>query len=355
MTSTRATTTPSSPARDRAAQHRWGVAHYLALIGAPILFVQIWTTIAWLPDAHQVTQFKTPYSVDWWAARFFEVLGIVAFVVVTVIVTRQCLRQRRLTFDAILLLCGMTAWWSDHGINVFGPVMLYSSNWVNVTTPLGHAPGMVDPDIGRLPDPVLFTIPLESAGAVLGAWLICWIAGRIRQRRPDTSTAKLLLILFGVGLALDLALEVPFVALGLWTYTAPSWMSLNFASGLRFPVAEWLGGGFWFLCFGMLRLFKNDRGETLVERGLDYLPRWRRTAITMLATYFCVQFVNWGPSAWVDVAYLPYEQPWPHVPSYLLTDACNAPGVSGTRYGPCPGSPDFRLPGRTSHLPEPKP
>lgn len=347
----------SRPVHNQGPRHRWSWPQYLALVGLPILFLQTWTVVAWLADdAHQVTASRTPYSLNWWAARGYEALALLVFVVVAFVVVRRCVRERRLTFDAILLSCGMTIWWSDLGINAFGPAYLMSSNWVNLNNPLGHLPGMVNPDIGSAPDPILFTIPLESGGILLGVWLICWIAGRIRQRRPDISTAKLVLALFAIGLALDLILEVPLVALGLWSYPAPSWMSLGFAhGGLRYPAAEWLSGGMVFLFFGLLRLFKDDRGHTIVERGLDHLPPARRTATTVLATYAVTQLIAWGPPTWIDLAYVPYEQPWVHTPGYVLNDACDAPGVTGTRYGPCPGSPGYRMPGRASHLPGPNP
>ena len=39
------------------------------------------------------------------------------------------------------------------------------------------------------------------------------------------------------------------------------------------------------------------------------------------------------------------------LPAYIINGVCDAPGVHGTRYGACPGSPGFRMPGRTTHLP----
>jgi len=335
---------------------RWSWPHYLALVGLPILILELWTIIAWLgDDAHQITEFRTPYSVNWWAARAYETVAVLVFIGVSQHVIRQCWRERRLTFDAMFLLAGMTMFWSDLGVNLLGPAYLLSSNFVNLNNPLGHLPGMINPDIGRAPDPILFTILLESAGILLGAWLICWIAGRIRAARPDISTAKLLLYILGIGLVLDLSLELPIVALGLWTYPAPDWMSLSPGRGLRFPVAEWLSGAMVFLFCGALRLFKDDKGRTIVERGLERFAFLPRTLISLLATYGAIQLIAWGPPTWIDIAYVPYETQWQHTPGYLLNDACDAPGVTGTRFGPCPGSPGYRMPGRTSHLPGPNP
>jgi hypothetical protein len=43
-----------------------------------------------------------------------------------------------------------------------------------------------------------------------------------------------------------------------------------------------------------------------------------------------------------------YQGHWQETPSHLVNDVCNAPGITGTRYGTCPGDPGFRMPGRHS-------
>ena len=70
--------------------------------------------------------------------------------------------------------------------------------------------------------------------------------------------------------------------------------------------------------------------------------------IIFLALYAVMQFIVWIPASVPDFAYGPYQSAWPKIPAYLLNDVCNAPGVTGTRYGTCPGDPGFRLPGRHS-------
>jgi hypothetical protein len=346
----------SAPIDAATAERQWSWPHYLCLIGAPILALQTWTLTAWLLDGpHQITEFRDGHTHTWWAARCYETLGVLLMVAMATYTVRQCRREGRLTFDAMYLICGMTMFWSDLGVNLFGPAYLMSSNFVNLNNPLGHTPGMTNPDIGRAPDPILFTICLESAGILAGMMLLCVIARRIKARNPNLSTAQLLLRLLGIGLLLDLAIEGPIIALGLWTYPAPSWMSVGFGNGLKFPAAEMLSGAMVFLFLGLVRFFKDDKGRTIVERGIDHIPPRRRAAMSLLALYAVTQIVAWGPSTWIDIAYVPFEQQWPKTPAHLVNDACDAPGITGTRFGPCPGSPGYRIPTRTTGLEGPNP
>jgi hypothetical protein len=97
-----------------------------------------------------------------------------------------------------------------------------------------------------------------------------------------------------------------------------------------------------------LRIFTDDRGRTLVERGLDGVPARTRSAITMLAVYGFFQLVMWlgaiAPTWPVGL----YATPMPKLPAHIVNDICDAPGITGTRYGACPGSPGYRMPGRHS-------
>ena len=142
---------------------------------------------------------------------------------------------------------------------------------------------------------------------------------------------------------------------GLWTYTSPAVLSVPFGHGLRFAHTEFIAGTCFFLLPALLRFYKDDKGHTIVERRLEgYSPR-RRNAILFLAVYGALQLISWLPASVPDIAFGPYETQWPKLDRYLVNDICDAPGFTGTRYGLCPGSPGFRMPGRASDLPGQKP
>jgi hypothetical protein len=321
-------------------------------MGVPFLMWEAWTVIAWLTDGPtQVTEFRDSTSANWYAARMYEGLAILVSIAVIVYVVRGCVRARRvLTFDVMFCLCGATVFWADLVVNGIHPILMVSSNFLNLNHPCGHMPFVVNPDCGRAPEPFLFWFPLETFG-LLGAAIVAAAGVRwARQRWPGISTAKLLgLVLLG-GLLVECIFEPPAVALGLWTYNANPLTAIPLGKGgaFRLPVIEIVAAGLWFGLLIAVRVLKDDRGRTLVERGLEQHTRCVRKAISLLALYGVFQFVN------IVVATMPlwplgfYEGPWPRLPKYVVNDVCDAPGVQGTRYGPCPGSPGYRMPGRHS-------
>ncbi|ORA11667.1 hypothetical protein BST14_18310 [Mycobacterium arosiense ATCC BAA-1401 = DSM 45069] len=311
--------------------------------------VEIWTIAAWLPDAHQVTEYRDHGGVRPTAALAYELASLTVFVVVATIVVRGCIRERRLTFDAMFMIAGLTCFWADLSVNLFAPALLFSSDFVNLTNPLGHLPGIVNPDAGRAPDPLLFSIPLESAGLLGGAMLMGAAIKRVRHRHPTLTRRQLALLIFSMALVMDAVLEPVLMRLGLEAYLAPRWMSpFDFGGGQRFPVVEWIAGAAFFSLPVMIRTFKNDRNQTIVEQRIDHLPPIRRRVVALLALYGCFQLIAWGPATIPDLLYVPYETSWPHISPDLLNGVCDAPGVTGTRYGPCPGAPGFHMPVRGS-------
>jgi hypothetical protein len=296
-----------------------------------------------------VTQFQVRNSANWYAARVMEALVIVISIAVAIYVVKGCWRARRiLTFDLMFCLAGATMFWGNFGSNFFQPTFLMSSNFVNLTNTCGHMPFVVNPDCGRAPDAFLFLFLLETFGILGVAIAATPILRWARSRWPGVSTRRMVAGALVGGILLDIALEIPCVALHLWTYPAPSWMSLPLGGGFHYPFVESLAAGLWFGSLIALRLFKDDQGHTLVERNLEAHSVRRRPGISLLATYSFFQLAIWIFASVPLWFYGPYESPWPKLPAYVVNNVCDAPGVHTTRYGPCPGSPGYRMPGRHS-------
>jgi hypothetical protein len=149
---------------------------------------------------------------------------------------------------------------------------------------------------------------------------------------------------FLVSAAVDVLVEAPVIALGLWTYTEPSWMSIPFGKAMRYPLAEAIAGGCYFSMCASVRIFKDDHGRTIVERGVDHLSPARRAVVSLLALYTIFQFVVWIPANVPVIVLGPYQEQWPRLPRWEVNDVCDAPGITGTRYGLCPGSPGYKMP-----------
>jgi hypothetical protein len=330
---------------------RWGWPEYLALIGVPILGLNVWTMVLWLLDGpHMVTAFRAGHTLDWYAARVFE--GIVIAISVWVIyrLVQGCRRERKfLTFDVMFCLVAATQTWADIAMHFFQPMFAASSNWVNLNNPCGNIPLVVNPDCGRAPDPILFLWLLETFVVIACAWGLGVYIRRLRRRHPDWSNAKLIVIVIVCGCGIALFEPLLMIPLHLWSYPGFRW-SFTINGGRYAPFPELIGLGLYFGLLCSLHIFRDDRGNRLVERGLERYSPKVRVAITLLAMYTVFQIVMWvfgNGQLWPQAF---HQKPWDNIPAYLNNGLCNTPSVPKTRYGPCPGSAGYRIPVNESDL-----
>jgi hypothetical protein len=343
---------PDGAGRSRVSTSRWSWTHSLALVAVPILAAEVYTLSRWLAAGpHQITRYRNEHSVTWYAAHTLEALTAVAALVVLAIVVRDCRRQRRfLTFDVMFCIAGATMFWADSACNFFQPTFLVSSDFVNLNNPCGYMPLVVNPDCGGAPDPTLWLWLVETFGILGAAMVVGRQLQRISARRGGLSTFRLVGYALFAGIILDLLLEPAMIALGLWTYPAPSFMSIPLGRDLRYPLIETFCGGLWFGSLIAIRAVRDDRGRALVERGVDHLPRRRRKAMSMLALYGFFQLSIWCVASIPIWFYGPYEPAWhKNIPADIVNGICNVPGstkpgTSGSPYGLCPGSPGYRIP-----------
>jgi len=326
----------------------WGWPQYLALVGAAILLVEVYTVGGWLLDGpHQITKFREGYTRDWYAARVFESGMVILSIYVIVKVVRGCRQQRKLfTFDVLFCLTGFSMLWASSMVNFFTPMFTFSSNLVNLNDVCGHIPFVVNEDCGRVPNPVLFIGLFETFGLLGIAMLLGTLATRIRGRWPSVRNTQLFGFFLLGGMIIVLLEPLLIIPLHLWTYPGT-------------PISIELGGTAWryplfpeILCFGFmlgipaaLRFFRDDRGQTFVERDLERYSPKVRTLVAGLALYTFAQIAVIG-CATIPLWPLAFHQrEWGTMPPALNNGLCDQPGViEHTRYGPCPGSPGFKLP-----------
>ena len=324
----------------RRAGRRGGPVPVLAAVGAACVAIQLAVYGAWLAAGpHQVRRFRDHDSASWYAARFFEVLIVVVSIAMLVHVVRQCRRERRLTFDAMLCLAGAAAYWIDPIDNWLQPLFMYSSNWVNLSNWSGHVPLVQNPDAGRMPEPVLFIGLCYAFGFPL--FLIAINAGMraARRRRPALTAPQLVALTMLGGAAVDVAFELPMFMLRLWAYPGSPDIGIFPHGATKFPLVEIVVAGLVFGGLAALRFFRDDRGRTVLERGAAGVPARWRSAVSVLALVAVTNgaFLAAGIA---EMAVGLYAAPYKPQPAHLVNGLCGP----GTRYGACPGSPGYRLP-----------
>src|SRR5262249_27954914 len=202
-------------------------------------------------------------------ARSYEVVMVIAAVVILVAVVRGCVRQRAFTTDATILVAGFFTLFWDPMVNWMQPNFFYSSQWINVNTWAGYAPGVVNPTASQLPQPIVFIGLIYPFGLLGFSMLLNKGMSAIRSRWPEITNARLIAVTFVGALSLCLLLEAPMFLMNLWGLPgAPSELAL-FDDNHRFAWAEYVTTTIVFTTMACVRFFRNDKGQTIAERGLD--------------------------------------------------------------------------------------
>lgn len=345
----------AAPPRSAAGRPPWAWPQFLALVGVAFLIWQAWTIGAWLIEGPRAsTEFRDTSSGAWIAARIYEAVAVLVAVTVVTLVVRQCRRERRLTFDGQLCIGGALCFWLDPVANMFQPVYIVSSNFVNVGNWCSQMPFLPNNDCGRVPEPIIFMGLLYVSGFVVCGHVLGGFLRRVRRRFPTISWFRLLLALAGLALLFDMAVEMPPIILHLWNYPSyPDSLSL-LGHQTKYPIFLAVGAILGWGAVGLVHSIRDDRGRTIFEQRLDHLTPRRRTLVSTLAV---IAYMNLMVFA-VDLTLAlggPYASPWRGLPAHVVNGVCDtADGtITGTRAGPCPGDPSYRVPMR--NLPGEKP
>jgi hypothetical protein len=331
----------------------------LAVIGVVVTGYALWTWGSWLADGPtQITASRDPASASRWVARIYEALMVVAVVVLTVRIVRECRREHRLVFDAVIVIAGFFALFWDPMVNWMQPNFMYSSQWLNLNTWTGNAPGVVNPTANLMPQPV-FIMLIYPFGLLGFAMVLNHGMGVARHRFPRISNLGLIAFTYVYGWILAFCLEAPTFLFNLWGLPgAPATLSL-FDNDHRFAWAEYITTAIVFTTFAAVRFFRNDKGQTIGERGLEGFSAGARTIVSIFATIAMFAMSMWALLL-IQIPAGLHSSPYPAgYPAHQINGLCNIPGnknwIQPTAYGPCPGSPGLRMPVKNTFIPTTEP
>jgi hypothetical protein len=323
-------------------------AYLLAAVGALVVGYALWTWGAWLLDGpKQITASRDTNSISWTVARVYEGLIAVAVVWLSVRIVRQCIHERKLVFDGVMVIAGFFTLFWDPMVNWMQPNFMYSSNWLNLNTWVAQAPFVVNPTAGLMPQPV-FIMLIYPFGLLAFAMIINHGMGVVRRRFPRISNVGLVAFAYAYGWSIAFILEAPAFLTNLWGLPgAPAALSF-FGDDQRFAWPEYLTTAIVFTTFASVRYFRNDKGQTIGERGLEGLSAGMRTIVSTLATIAMFAMSMWGLLL-IQIPGGMNSSPYPDgYPAHQINGLCDIPGnpnwTEPTEYGPCPGSPGFRMP-----------
>lgn len=299
-----------------------------AWVGAVFAVVEAISIIGWFTSGHATpthaiaSQVPTHVKVS---AVVIQTLCVLACVGVVVYVVRECRRQRSFTFAAVLTIVGASMWWQDPLMNYIRPQAGYNSYYVNLGVWSSDVPGWLSARGHVLPEGILVEGPIYGS-MLLIALFAATAMRRARKRWPSMSVAGLIGVAFATQMLFDFVLEmvinIPSQAYG-WSSTI-GWLTLFGNEPYRFPVYEAVFGSFVFAPAGILLFFLDDRGHSIVERGIERVKGGpaKRNVIRLLAVAGVLNLCFLAgyniPISWIGL----HTNRHYTLPSYLSNGTC---------------------------------
>lgn len=337
----------SRPASTSAVVSKTSALHYWAAVGGFFVLLQMFIFARWVGSEHFVRTLpgSTPQPVfHMYVMWLFQAAIPLIMLAGWGWIAWQTRRDGRLPAYGLIMLGWASVYWQDPLINYVRPSFSYSSYWLNFGSWCELVPGWLSPNGSKMPEPLLFGAGAYAFFVPLSA-LICLGWMRLAKRFvPNINTLGLLAVAIVSMFFTDLLAEGAMVVIGVYSYLGVIHSLSLFPGELyQFPLYESLLGGGCAAATGALFYFRDDKGNMLVERGLENLQRKRGSEL--LRVLAVSGFVNVVLGAYtVLFIFLNLQlDPFPNnTPSYFLNGVCG----KGTSYE-CPG-PDVAIPLKSS-------
>lgn len=311
-------------------------------LGLAFLVFQLAVWIRWATSARfETTTFGRSEIPDvmegviW----FFQITTVIAAVIVLWLwVLKPIVRERTFTLKGMLVVSFGLFWFWDPFINFTQNWVGYNTGLVNFGSWTTDSPGWVAPYSNLMGEPMFWILPTLMVVFVWITLLGAWIMRTAKARWPSIGKFGLVTVCFVSLTVFELVLELFWMRTGVYSYggSIPS-MTIFHGHYYQIPVYSIVFTGFAMAAFSSLVYFRNDKGETVVERGSDELrvSRAGRTILRFLAVVAFVQLVlvSYNVSmAWFGLR----AHTWPDdvIERPYFTDGMCGPGTDYSCSGP---------------------
>lgn len=254
-----------------------------ATVGVLILAFEAYAIGSWIGNGEATPTTKGPDEVPTSMVVSTRVAEIGAWIVAIWVLNRFLVqpwrREGHITSDGIFLAVCATLFWLD-------PLYQYSRSWSNYNAEFvnlgswAQLPFAPNEHAHLFPEGLIFGSALYIAmvfgGMAVGNWFMHTLARHFPALRGWHLAGACLLFLF----AIDIVLEgLIFVRLGLYVFPGAGGPMINDGHYYQFPLLYALCVTLTWWVWSCLRYFKDDRGNTIAERGIEHLnlsPRRER-------------------------------------------------------------------------------
>lgn len=330
-----------------------------ATAGAVVSVVQAYILIKWVTGPYFERVEPGPSEPPGWMKTTIDVYtaaGIVAMLAVLYwFLVRPWRRDGRISLDGLLCLVWFQLYWIvDPMFDYFGYMFTFNSYAWNMGSWTAEVPGWIAPaEPGRmLAEPILWVAPVYIY-VCFGGTVVMGALMRRLQGRFGFGPLWTILACWVFAVVLITIIEAAiWMRLGLYTWPgAIEELTLFHGKYYQYPLNESFFWGTAWTAMAAIRYFRNDKGETIAERGASELRVGgpRHTCVRYLAlvgvgftTYFVLYTI---PQAGF---FSSHQDEWPadiQKRSYFTNHLCG-PGTTMA----CPG-PSVPIPRRESaHL-----
>jgi hypothetical protein len=245
----------------------------LAAIGVFALLMEAWIIGRWVTGPNFKETPIGPSEVPTYmkvGLTGLTIIGLVAWAVcIWYFLINPWRKERRITVDGMFSITFVLIYWLDPFGDWIVPQFTYNSWLWNRGSWLEES-GSLMPNAGNIPEPVFLTGPLYLwciFGVVVGANILM---RKAKARWPQLGTFGMVTGTVLCFIVWDLFWELTFIRIGYWTYpTTPSWLTVFGGSWYRIHLTEPICWGTTWAAFALLRYYKDDKGRTIAERGID--------------------------------------------------------------------------------------
>lgn len=262
-----------------------------AAAGAFFCALLAYVMISWLASGPERTP-PGPSTIPSWMrlALDIQIYGglVLAALTIYFFVVRPWRREGRITIDGLIVLAFPTLYWQDTLGSMLVINNIYNSRLPNWGAWDAKIPGWLAPHGERIAEPVVWCVPIYIF-ALFGLVLFgCFVMRKCQSRWPSLSRLQLMMICCVVMAVLDIPVESLWIRTGVYIYQGvftPPWLTLfdgkYYQMGLHEPLIFAVMTTLW----ASARYFKDDKGRTVAERGIDgwNLAEWKKTGVRFLA------------------------------------------------------------------------
>ncbi|GAA0627743.1 spirocyclase AveC family protein [Sporichthya brevicatena] len=228
------------------------------------------------PDSYDGTRSLGAHALEWG-------LFLSALVVIWHFGVRSVRRERRLTFDGMLVVAACLSGFWEACTSYVAPAHAYNAHLINLGSWAQYIPGWHAANGEAVVTPLVLVFGMYIWFVAGFPILGCWLIRRLRDLRPRLSTLSAFSLFFLFGAALTAGFEQLILHSQVYVYPeVPHAISLWDGTLHQYPLLSAVGGGGVLTMITALRYTAQD-GDALALRGSEHLSARLRPVVSTVA------------------------------------------------------------------------